>query len=140
MPRFQRGDYVKAEFNDEGTGESERMWVQVDSSDDEAGVLFGGSTTSRCWARASTYATRLRWATGRSSSTGRRRGLKDSRAGLAVLVPKRSQNYDQTMAEPAPNRLEIPRNFRRKKRSQVAEASKIYRLFWKNRVGSEMPS
>jgi hypothetical protein len=41
MPRFQPGDYAKAEFRDEATGESERMWVVVDSCDDEAGVLFG---------------------------------------------------------------------------------------------------
>ena len=41
MPRFQPGDYVKAEFKEEATGESEWMWVQVDSCDDEAGVLFG---------------------------------------------------------------------------------------------------
>jgi len=41
MPNFQPGDYVKAEFKDEGTGESEWMWVVVDSCDDEAGVLFG---------------------------------------------------------------------------------------------------
>jgi hypothetical protein len=41
MPRFQPGDYVKAEFRDDLTGEGERMWVVVDSCDDEAGVLFG---------------------------------------------------------------------------------------------------
>ena len=41
MPRFQSGDYVKVEFKDDVTGESERMWVVVDSCDDEAGVLFG---------------------------------------------------------------------------------------------------
>ena len=41
MPKFQPGDYVTAEFQDEGTGESERMWVQVDSCDDKEGVLFG---------------------------------------------------------------------------------------------------
>ena len=41
MPRFQPGDFVKAEFKDEDTGESEWMWVVVDSSDDEEGVLFG---------------------------------------------------------------------------------------------------
>ena len=27
MPKFQPGDYVKAEFQDEATGESEWMWV-----------------------------------------------------------------------------------------------------------------
>jgi hypothetical protein len=41
MPRFQSGDYVKAEFKDEDTGECEWMWVLVDSCDDGAGVLFG---------------------------------------------------------------------------------------------------
>ena len=41
MAKFQPGDYVKAEFKDERTGEGERMWVVVDSCDDEAGVLFG---------------------------------------------------------------------------------------------------
>jgi hypothetical protein len=41
MPRFQPGDYVKAEFKDEATGESEWMWVVVDSCDDDAGVLLG---------------------------------------------------------------------------------------------------
>ena len=41
MPRFQPGDYVKAEFKDERTSESERMWVVVDSCDDEEGMLFG---------------------------------------------------------------------------------------------------
>jgi hypothetical protein len=40
MPRFQPGDYAKAEFKDEGTGESEWMWVVVNSCDDEEGVLF----------------------------------------------------------------------------------------------------
>ena len=41
MPKFQPGDYVKAEFKDEDTGESEWMWVVVDSCDDETRVLFG---------------------------------------------------------------------------------------------------
>jgi len=41
MPRFQAGDYIKAKFKDEETGESERMWVVVDSCDDGEGVLFG---------------------------------------------------------------------------------------------------
>jgi uncharacterized protein YegJ (DUF2314 family) len=41
MPRFQPGDYVKAEFKDEASGESEWMWVVVDSCDDEEGVLLG---------------------------------------------------------------------------------------------------
>ena len=41
MAKYQPGDYVKAEFKDEETGESERMWGVVDSCDDEEGVLFG---------------------------------------------------------------------------------------------------
>jgi hypothetical protein len=41
MPRFQPGDYVKAEFQNETTGESERMWVVMDSCDDGPGVLLG---------------------------------------------------------------------------------------------------
>ncbi len=41
MPKFRPGDYVKAEFCDEKTGESEWMWLMVDSCDDRAGVLFG---------------------------------------------------------------------------------------------------
>jgi hypothetical protein len=38
LPKFQSGDYVKAEFQDEASGK--RMWVVVESSDEE-GVLFG---------------------------------------------------------------------------------------------------
>ncbi len=41
MPRFHPGDYVKAEFKDDASGESKWMWVVVDSCDDGAGVLFG---------------------------------------------------------------------------------------------------
>ena len=41
MAKYQPGDYVKAEFKDEETGETEWMWVVVDSCDDEEGVLFG---------------------------------------------------------------------------------------------------
>ena len=41
MAKYQPGDYVKAEFKDDGTGESEWMWVQVGSCDDGEGVLFG---------------------------------------------------------------------------------------------------
>ena len=41
MAKYQPGDYVKAEFKDEATGESEWMWVVVDSCDDGKGVLFG---------------------------------------------------------------------------------------------------
>ena len=48
MPKFQPGDYVKAEFQDEATGESEWMWVLVDSCDDEAGILFGSGLRACC--------------------------------------------------------------------------------------------
>ena len=41
MPKFQLGDYVKAEFQNAMTSESERMWVVVDSCDDGAGGFFG---------------------------------------------------------------------------------------------------
>jgi len=41
MPKFRQGDYVKAEFKDEATGESEWMCVVVDSFDDQEGILFG---------------------------------------------------------------------------------------------------
>jgi hypothetical protein len=41
MAEYQAGDYVKVEFSDEGTGESEWMWVEVRSCDDEKRLLFG---------------------------------------------------------------------------------------------------
>jgi len=41
MGRFASGDYVKVEFKDETSGESEWMWVQVRESNDEERVLFG---------------------------------------------------------------------------------------------------
>ena len=59
MPRFRPGDCVKVEFKDEATGKSKRLWVVVDFCGDGAGVLFAGSTTSRWWARVSTWAMRL---------------------------------------------------------------------------------
>jgi hypothetical protein len=59
MPKFQPGDFVKAEFQDAVNGGSERMWVQVVFCDDEAASCSGGSTTSSCWARLSTWATSL---------------------------------------------------------------------------------
>ena len=34
-------DFVKAEFKDDGSGESEWMWVMVHASDDEKRVVFG---------------------------------------------------------------------------------------------------
>ena len=41
MAKYRPGDYVKAEFKDEDTGEGEWMWVVVDSCDDGERVLFG---------------------------------------------------------------------------------------------------
>jgi len=41
MGRFEAGDYVKVEFKDQTSGESEWMWVQVRDSNDEERILFG---------------------------------------------------------------------------------------------------
>lgn len=41
MPRFEVGDYIKVEFKDEGTGESEWMWVIVEGSDELNRLVFG---------------------------------------------------------------------------------------------------
>jgi len=41
MGIYQRGDYVKVEFRDEETGESEWMWVRVKESDNEKKLVFG---------------------------------------------------------------------------------------------------
>jgi len=41
MPTYQRGDHVKIEFADNSSGESEWMWVRVDSSDDQKRIIFG---------------------------------------------------------------------------------------------------
>jgi len=38
---YAQGDYIKAEFRDEQSGESEWMWVKVDSDDPENRVVFG---------------------------------------------------------------------------------------------------
>jgi hypothetical protein len=38
---YQPGDYVKVEFRDDITGESEWMWVKVEHADDEEEVVFG---------------------------------------------------------------------------------------------------
>ena len=39
--KYERGDYVKVEFPDEGTGIGEWMWVRVTHSDDEKKLVFG---------------------------------------------------------------------------------------------------
>jgi hypothetical protein len=41
MPTYEAGDYVKAEFRDERTSETEWMWVRVDSCDDAHRLVFG---------------------------------------------------------------------------------------------------
>jgi uncharacterized protein YegJ (DUF2314 family) len=38
---YAKGDYVKVEFRDDQSGESEWMWVRVDSDDPNARVVFG---------------------------------------------------------------------------------------------------
>jgi len=40
-PGTRPGDYVKAEFRDEQTSESEWMWLHVDSCDDANRLVFG---------------------------------------------------------------------------------------------------
>ena len=41
MAQYQVGDYIKAVFKDEKTGESEWIWVKVQGSDDALRVVFG---------------------------------------------------------------------------------------------------
>lgn len=41
MTAYRPGDCVKVEFKDERTGESEWLWVVVESCDDERRVVFG---------------------------------------------------------------------------------------------------
>jgi uncharacterized protein YegJ (DUF2314 family) len=38
---FENGDYVKVEFKDEASGESEWMWVRVSRADDANRLVFG---------------------------------------------------------------------------------------------------
>ena len=38
---YARGDYLKVEFQDEQSGESEWMWVRVESADPTLRVVFG---------------------------------------------------------------------------------------------------
>lgn len=38
---FKRGDYVKVDFRNETTGESEWLWVRVERSDDATRIVFG---------------------------------------------------------------------------------------------------
>lgn len=41
MGKYQKGDHVKFEVVHEGSGESEWMWLLVDTSDDEREFVFG---------------------------------------------------------------------------------------------------
>jgi hypothetical protein len=41
MATYEPGDFVKAEFKDDETGESEWMWVRVESCDDANQIVFG---------------------------------------------------------------------------------------------------
>jgi uncharacterized protein YegJ (DUF2314 family) len=41
ISKYKHGDHVKVEFKDDGSGESEWMWVEVDYSDDENKLVFG---------------------------------------------------------------------------------------------------
>jgi hypothetical protein len=41
LPTYQRGDYVKVEFQDETTVIGESMWVRVHHCDDEKQLIFG---------------------------------------------------------------------------------------------------
>lgn len=41
MMSYASGDYVKVEFKDEQTHESEWMWVRVDYCDEENRLVFG---------------------------------------------------------------------------------------------------
>ena len=41
MSKFLPGDFVKVEFEDKKTGESEWMWVRVDACDDENRIVLG---------------------------------------------------------------------------------------------------
>ncbi len=41
LATYNLGDHVKVEFAGGPSGESEWMWVEVDTSDDERKILFG---------------------------------------------------------------------------------------------------
>ena len=47
MAVYEHGDYIKVEFKDDRTGESEWMWVMVDHADDIELWYSAGWTTSR---------------------------------------------------------------------------------------------
>ena len=39
--KYEPGDYIKVEFKDDRSGESEWMWVIVENSDDSQRIVFG---------------------------------------------------------------------------------------------------
>jgi uncharacterized protein YegJ (DUF2314 family) len=41
MGRYQSGDHVKFEVVNEQSGESEWLWLSVERSEDESGIVFG---------------------------------------------------------------------------------------------------
>jgi hypothetical protein len=41
MSKYQAGDYVKVEFKEDSTGESEWMWMRIDRVDDSERIVFG---------------------------------------------------------------------------------------------------
>lgn len=41
MPKYERGDYVKVEFESEAGWPGEWMWVRVRECDDERQLVFG---------------------------------------------------------------------------------------------------
>ena len=41
MGKYEKGDHVKIEVTNEGSGESEWMWLFVESSDDEQELVNG---------------------------------------------------------------------------------------------------
>lgn len=41
MSMYEAGDYVKVEFKDERSGQSEWMWVRVQDADDTARLVLG---------------------------------------------------------------------------------------------------
>jgi hypothetical protein len=49
VTKYEPADYVKAEFRNEESGETEWMWVRVDSYDDTIQIVFFGSITFLFW-------------------------------------------------------------------------------------------
>ena len=41
MSRYAPGDYIKAEFRNDSTGESEWMWIKVEYCDEREQLVFG---------------------------------------------------------------------------------------------------